>query len=164
MKASEVNMDDFALKWRFTEEKHTKLSAEELQHIQPYSQEAASELWSHYISDRADQLMWLVSERWRDPERIEIPDCGWGNPEQELQTQKILSKNLNREDSQSLIFFWDGVTAVRTTWGMFLKYWSSFCYPSDDSNVIIFENHKKAIVYRDDRIWIVNRSIEFRRN
>lgn len=58
-------------------------------------------------------------------------------------------------EKEPITFFCRGACAVNTKWGVFLEYWSDFCYPSDDSNVIIFHRDSRAIIYIEDELWMV---------
>lgn len=47
-----ILMDDFVLKWRFTDEKYDKLPHDHLSQLKPLDRKAAIFLWS-YISDNS---------------------------------------------------------------------------------------------------------------
>lgn len=148
-----ITFDDFNLKWRFTEEKYNKLPLTDLNMIKPLSISYSEECWSNWISDKCGHLMEISYK----PSKLQYNDCGWGEPEKECQTVDFLKKNILVSEQSKITFFWGGSCSVETNWGIFLKYWTDFCYPSDDSNVIIIHNHPLAVIYIEDKLWIVDR-------
>ncbi|MEN2774367.1 DUF2947 family protein [Acetivibrio clariflavus] len=87
--------------------------------------------------------------------KLHYNDCDWGEPEKESQTVNFLQKNILIPEESKITFFWSESCSFETVWGIFLKYWTDFCYPSDDSNVIVIHNYPLAVIYIEDKLWIV---------
>jgi hypothetical protein len=75
----------------------------------------------------------------------------WGSAESEC--VQILRSEVPVSDSDEIVIFWDGETAVATQWMAFLRNWSDFYYPSDDSGVILLPDRVKAVVYIEDKFY-----------
>jgi hypothetical protein len=46
--------------------------------------------------------------------------------------------------------------AVETDWRLFLDHWDDFCYPSDDSNILVLPTLGKAVVYIEERWYVLD--------
>lgn len=79
-------------------------------------------------------------------------NCGWGDNDKEEETRNMLKKMT--EDDNEIIFFWSKNYSVKTVWKIFYKYWSDFCYPSDDGNLILYKDN--ILIYDEDRLYIIN--------
>lgn len=76
---------------------------------------------------------------------------------QHANAPSLLRRHLPAEDSAEALFFWHGELAVKTDYGLFLEHWDDFCYPSDDSNVLLLPDLSQAVMYRGDRWYVFNR-------
>ena len=140
--------DNFPLHWRFFEDakKYAVLSEEDRVNFKPLSEESSRSLWHGWVRGI------LEAPDLQTPILREGDKNGW---EKEVRDQ--LRNHLKVSESESLYFFWEPTTAVETNWGLFLKYWDDFCYPSDSGNVAIIPRRPEAIVYSEETIWIVPR-------
>lgn len=154
-----ITFEDFSLKWRFSEEEYNKLPTTDLNKIKPLSISYSKKCWSNWISNKYGHLMKINALPCTDV--LHYNDCGWGDPEKECQTVNFLQDNILISKEAIITFFWSESCSVETTWGVFLKYWTDFCYPSDDSNVIIIHDYPLAVIYIEDKLWIVNRAEYF---
>jgi hypothetical protein len=140
--------DKFDLAWRFTEEKYNKLPQDELDKIFILPSSEAWVLWSKYVSREFDHILKLPKS---NEEKEVIFTVDWNK---EDKARKIISKNINVKDSEKIIFFWSSKCAVETNWGIFIKYWSDFCYPDDDNTVLVIPSVGQTIFYCEERFFI----------
>lgn len=155
MEANYISMNDFELKWRFTEEEYNVLPKDDLDKIRPLSLNYSNECWNYWISDKEGHFMKLQLDE--NVNYITLEDCGWGDSENEQETLEFLNKNIEVHKDQKITFFWNKNLAVETYWEIFVKYWTDFCYPSDDSNIIVIHDYPYALVYVEDKILLVER-------
>jgi hypothetical protein len=143
-----LSTEDFPLRWRFFEdaEKYTILSEEDRPYFRPLSEASSRTLWDGW----ARPILEILN---RIPPTIH--EGSEDSFEDEMRT--ALRSRINMPESESLYFFWQPTIAVETTWGLFLKYWSDFCYPSDYTNAAIAPNRPEALVYSEEQLWIVPR-------
>jgi Protein of unknown function (DUF2947) len=161
METKYISFDEFSLNWRFTEVEYNILPEEDLNKIRPLSPQKSKECWKFWISKKVGHFMKLSVSGEGSTQLCN--NCGWGEVEREKNTIILLNESLKIDEGQSITFFWNESNAVETTWGIFLKYWTDFCYPSDDSNIIIIHDCEKAVVYVGDKITIVDREKYFSR-
>jgi hypothetical protein len=121
-----MQLKDFTLAWRWTNEKYALLPEKVLSRIVPQTSARAAHLF-----------------------RDSVCFCGTdGLDEKQLSLIQIRTKDVApalvtewlfecHGDAETPVFLsWEPKTAVSTTWGIFAQYWSEFCYPaSDDLNV-----------------------------
>ena len=157
-----IDLSNFSLLYRFNEEGYNILPEEDLNKIYPLSKEYSEEKWNYWISDKYNHLMQI--------EGININlinsfcnDCGWGNEKKQNNVISLLIEEMCLNKKVPITFFWSASVAIDTEWDIFTKYWSDFCYSSDDSNIIIPHNSNKAIIYVEDKIWIVDRKECFKK-
>lgn len=155
MENNYAKMEDFEFKWRFTEEEYNVLPKEDLEKIRPLSVSYSNECWDYWISDKAGHFMKLQIEDHIN--YLTLEDCGWGDSEKEPETLEFLNKNIAVDEDQKITFFWSRNLAVETCWSTFTRYWTDFCYPSDDSNIIVIHDNPYALVYVEDKILLVER-------
>jgi len=158
-----INMKDFGFNWRFTDEKYNLLPKNDLMLIRPLNKEISNEIWGNLIDNNVNHYA-LIKKKVNLATDLVIDDCGWGDESKENNTQEYLIKHIKWNMDSKIMFFWNKDHAVETEWNIFLKYWTDFCYSSDDSNIIINQNSKKAIIYVEDRMLIVDRKIHFNKN
>ena len=139
--------NDFPYIYRFNDANYNKLPKEDLLKITLVNNEESSSLWEKHMKDSSTHFKMIDIKR----ERLEktINDCGWGDKSKEEETRKIFKEMT--DENTNVAIFWSKHYAVRTTWGIFCKYWSDFCYPSDDGNIIIYDNN--IIIYDEDKLY-----------
>ena len=155
-------VQSFGLIWRFSDaQKYTQLSDAEFRRFRPVSESEALGLWEQYVYPDASpgrrHLGELFVQRF-----IKWPEVASFTSESKDDENKVVA-NLQREivasDSTELIFFWHAETAVRTDWRLFLDHWDDFCYPSDDSNILVLPTVGRAVVYVEARWYVLDRLI-----
>lgn len=155
-----IPIDEFALKWRFAEDstKWTVLPPSDLAFLKPLTDNSAEQLWTKYVDDSAKHLMEIVLKT--DPpdrdlfgKRVLEIDDDWSSREEHRRVSAALRNQLDIADSATLFFFWNASCAVETTWDILLRYWSDFCYPSDDSNVATMLDAGVNLYYIEGTVW-----------
>ncbi len=140
---------DFPLRWRFFEdaERYTILPEEDRLYFKPLSKVSSQMLWEAFARRILENL---------DPETPATRETDKGEWQDLL--RKLMRGNIDLPDTEPLYFFWEPTVAIATTWGILTKYWDDFCYPSDCGNVAIIPTWPKAIVYSNEKSWIVPRN------
>ncbi|MBU1053487.1 MAG: DUF2947 domain-containing protein [Proteobacteria bacterium] len=145
---------DFDLIWRFSDaEKYVQLSEAEFRRFHPIPSDESIKLWNEYVypsnNSREHHLTELYVQKnikWPDGPTFKTDD-----DVVEKEIASLLRKSFPLPDNTTVYFFWHAETCVKTDWGLFLSYWDDFCYPSDDSDVIVIPEFDKAIIYIEDR-------------
>src|SRR5258708_2553114 len=123
-----ISLDDFSLKWRWTDKTWNELPKDDLKTIRPTVSEKAKELcehslkyFSHYgLSANCFINVALFETSTREKEEV----ANW------------LRSKLGNNDEE-LVVCWDMKTAAIVGKDVFVKYWDDFCYPASD-DVSIF--------------------------
>jgi hypothetical protein len=145
------DMQDFPLKWRFTDPKFRVLPAKHLLQVRVLDVPSARRL-SRFISDSG-----LHSEDPFQPnffrlvESTEIGDSH-GNDAEDSRIRKWLYRCALPFD-QTVLLQWQPEWAVETTWKLLVKYWSDFYYPiSDDLTVCDFSLQWALLFHHEHEI------------
>ena len=69
-----------------------------------------------------------------------------------------LQRHIPADYSAPAVFFWFGDLAVEIDWGLFLDHWDDFCYPTDDSNIVVIPELNKAVAYIDEAWFILEKT------
>lgn len=137
MKLALAPLEDFSLKWRWTDPKYCLIPADDLNQILPLTTDSAKLIWSEsldFTSDARDDA--APNERFfKNIESIE-------NTNQDIVT-KWLRKRIAITE---IIVSWQPDTAVITNSDIFLRYWEEFCYPGSDD----------ISIWPEDKSWVLN--------
>jgi hypothetical protein len=117
-----MELRDFPLAWRWTDERFTLLPNQVLARIIPQSTDSAARLWAALVKMSVDSGL--------DDRKFEISWLGTGNVNPAAVTAWLLARYPDRETA--VLLSWTPNWAVETSWGIFTDYWSEFCYPSSD--------------------------------
>jgi hypothetical protein len=118
------SMDQFPLKWRWTDPRWNELPPERLLRIRPLVASKAKEIhgrgmaFFHALKRRRD-LFSHISEH---------DDSGSVGPE----TARQWLSGLPAAEGPAVLVYWDLGTAAVTDWATFCEYWDDFCYPMSD--------------------------------
>ncbi len=160
MMPDETELQTFPLIWRFTDaQKYTQLSCDEFQRFQPLPEAESLQAWERYVYPASGpgkrHLMQLLVQRhiaWPD-----VPSFLSKSKEETEGVVQTLRREIPAEVSSEVLFFWHAEVCVRTDWRLFLDHWDDFCYPSDDSNLVVLPEMEKVVAYIEDRWHIFNR-------
>jgi hypothetical protein len=118
--ANFVPIEQFVLRWRWTDSRYNLLPADRLAQIRPLEASKAAEL------DAAARLA-------ADP----IPSTAAAfDSSTDQDAREWLARTLPTT-ATSVLVSWSRDTAVQTTLDLFIKYWDDFCYPSSDDVVVV---------------------------
>ena len=135
-----VKIDDFQLKWRFTEEKYDLLPELHLKELSPLDK-TASKFLSDYISNSTlfDNTP-FKKDFFKTIDRIRILE----NNEKEI--KKWLYKR-GFPFNKQVYLSWDDETAMIVPWKLVIKYFDSFYYRGSDDLTIFDQSLNWAIVF-----------------
>lgn len=112
-------LDDFPLLWRWTTPSRAVLPAEVLGQIRPLGAEAAARL----APDARDRCRATVTAGWSTVIAAES---------ERYAPVRVRLQALPVEPATHVVVSWDQATAIVVPWGVFVDYWTDFCYPSSD--------------------------------
>ena len=135
-----VEMSDFDLKWRFTEEKYDVLPDQHLNQIKPLNKEAGNYLdqYIRSIELHADEP--FKKNLFRTIESINVSD---GN---EKEIKKWLYQRGLPID-KTVFVSWDRKNGAIVPLNILIKYFDSFYYPGSDDLTVIDESLNWALVF-----------------
>jgi hypothetical protein len=130
-----VPMEQFSLRWRWTDPKYRVLSGNELALVRPFDASAAAAAHSSAINILTFTSPTIsatgVASLTLDENAVSHDASG----EPQL-VRHWLRELISGWDSE-VIISWDPHTAVLAPWSLFVAYWDDFCYPSSD-DVFVF--------------------------
>jgi len=137
-------MDEFPLKWRWTDSRWNKLPEKALNAIQPLTESKARELCQYSIefTDHSG----LIESLFERVARIDAPDA---SPEVR---QWLLARSSDLK--QMVIVSWDSNLAALVRWDAFCEYWDDFCYPSSDDAAIFPMSGGWMLIYSHDEYFM----------
>ena len=120
-----TGLDEFSLKWRWTDERHANLCDEERARIRPLRPAAAAAAWRLSIGSVSEEL--------------ELDPSVYEDVERAPARTKSDSGFLTRLPAGRIpvVVSWDQHTAVLTDSELFVQRWDDFCYPSSDDVTVI---------------------------
>ena len=131
-----IDMAEFPLKWRWTDEKYCILPESDLKKIHPLSKAASAIAWK-------TSLRFVDSTNHCAPSSVlfdSIDNTPAENPE------SVRYWLTSRIPNEEVIVSWQPDIAVITTTEIFIKYWDDFCYQSSD-DVSIWPSSEKWILH-----------------
>ncbi len=131
----DIPAKSFELAWRWTSETHAVLPDDVLRAIHPLTA-AEAEALSPESNRRCTPLpvaaySLSIFAEWDDVDPV----------------RKRL-QDLPVAEHAEVIVHWLPTLAVRTTWGIFVQYWSEFCYPSSDDVTVWSPDEAWTLCYR----------------
>ncbi|MDR2938705.1 MAG: DUF2947 domain-containing protein [Clostridiales bacterium] len=135
---------------RFVNEKYNKLPANDLKQIKELTKKQSLIFWNRKIKSKINYFP--IKDIYFSNKSISS-DCGWGNDKTENNTREFLK--LIYKKYNHIYFFWDHSHGIKTTWDIFVKYWSDFCYCSDFGN-IIYISSDLILIYHEDALLQAN--------
>lgn len=132
----------FPLAWRWTSQKHARLPQDVLSTIVPLSVDESTGL---YRTSAA-----ILDRNGLNAERFSVVELRTSEATQKDVTSWLLERHPELETPVCLS--WQSDLAVETTWGVFAKYWSEFCYPASDDLLVWPGQCQWALLYRHDEL------------
>lgn len=133
-------LEEFPLKWRWTDARWHQLPPEILERINPLTETKAAELEKFH-----KQYFALADFKNEIVERGETINT-------ELEEITAVEKWLTEKIEGDIFVFisWHKDWAVRTTAGIFCRYWNTFCYPASDDLTVSGETLSWILFYHHD--------------
>lgn len=150
-----IPMDDFILKWRFTEEKYDMLPDNHLNEMKPLDKEASNFL-DNFISKTAlHNQMPFKKDFFKTIDKARILE---GN---ENEIKKWLYHRPLPFD-KTVFLSWDIDTSMKTKWKYVVKYWDSIFYGGSDDLTVFDESLEWALLFfhEDEIYWGTNKRFE----
>ena len=142
-----IPMDDFRLKWRFTEERYDKLPDQHLDQLKPLDKEAAKFLWDYIAKTNLHNDTPFKKDFFRTIDKARILD---GN-------EKEIKKWLYHRGlpfDKPVFLSWDETNAMIVPWKLLIKYFDSFYYGGSDDLTIIDQSLNWALLFfHEDEIY-----------
>ena len=133
LKKYSIEMEDFKLKWRFTDSKWNKLPENHLTQIVPLSNLGAKEI-SKIVKDAGTSInIPFTHNYFKTIDKAKILE----NNEQIIK-KWLYSRGIPFQ--QEIILYWDSETAALTNWKMFVKYYDDFYYGGSDDLEVFSES------------------------
>ena len=131
-----ISLNEFNLKWRFTEEKYNCLPVEDLSLIQPLSKRKAREIYRYSRKFLGNAS--LLKSEFSTVESLQTSD------DYEAVRDWLRAKEILPETRVAIS--WDKANCVITSWRVFCKYWDDFCYPSSD-DILVWSSPEDWFLY-----------------
>ncbi len=142
-----IPMDDFRLKWRFTEEKYDKLPDQHLDQLKPLDSEAAKFLWDFIEKINLHKDTPFKKDFFRTIDKARILDSN------EREIKKWLYQRGLPFD-KPVFLSWQPTDAMIVPWKLLIKYFDSFYHGvSDDLTVIDQSLNWALLFYHEDEIY-----------
>ncbi len=139
-------MDNFQLKWRFTDEKYDKLPDPHLDQLKPLDKEASTFLWDYVEKVGLHIDVPFKKDFFRTIDKARISD------DNEKEIKKWLYQRGLPFDKPVLLS-WQPTIAMIVPWKLLIKYFDSFYYgTSDDLTVFDPSLNWALLFYHEDEI------------
>jgi hypothetical protein len=126
---------EFPLAWRWTDPQHHLLPPAVLAEIRPLTEASAETVAAEAVDRCREAPVSEFAETW---------SAEWDDPDSVRKLLQLLA--IPR--SARVVVSWDRRTAVETSWSVFYRFWSAFCYPSSDDVSVWSPGAEWAVCYR----------------
>jgi hypothetical protein len=144
-----MQLKDFPLAWRWTNEKYALLPENVLSRIIPQTNEQAAHLFN--------QSLRFCSTDGLDEKQFSLIQIITKDAEPAILSEWLLACHNNAETP--VFLSWQPNAAVSTTWGIFAQYWSEFCYPASDDLIVWSETNFWMLLYHHEELFQFGRRI-----
>ena len=142
-----IRMDDFRLKWRFTDPKFGQLPPQHLEQLKPLDEDASKFLWDYVSQVDLFAHMPFRKDFFRAIDKMKI----WEGNESEVK-KWLYHRRLPFE--KQVFLSWQPTDAMIVPWKLFIKYFDSFYYGCADDLTIIDQSLNWALLfYHEDEIY-----------
>ena len=143
-----IPLDNFRLKWRFTDERFDKFPDQDIDKLRPLDSDASTFLWNFIAKTDLHRDTPFKDNFFTTIDNTRILD----NNGHEIK------KWLNQLGfpSDKLVFLsWDNENAMIVPWELLVKYYDSFYYPSSDDLTVIDQSLDWALLFfHNDEIYL----------
>ncbi|MBS1635711.1 MAG: hypothetical protein JST26_07285 [Bacteroidetes bacterium] len=142
-----ISMDQFPLKWRFTEEKYDKLPSQHLEQLKPLNKDAARFLWDYIANTKLHSNIPFKKDLFQTIDKAKIRD----DNAQEI--RKWLYRRGFAFD-KPVYLCWQPDTGMIVPWKLLIKYFDSFYYGGSDDLTVIDQSLTWALLfYHENEIY-----------
>lgn len=142
-----IRLDDFRMKWRFTEETYNMLPKKHLDQLKPLDNEAAKFLWDYIGKTNLHNDTPFKKDFFRTIDKARI----LGGNEREIR-KWLYQRGLPFD--KPVFLSWQPTEAMIVPWKLLIKYFDSFYYVSSDDLTVIDESLNWALLfYHEDEIY-----------
>ena len=121
------------------------IDSDDKKNIVQLDETTALKLWDIYFSETVKNAL-LYEHTYDEPIMTTIFDESKTDPDNLSDTYKGILRSLHSDEAPILIY-WNSNVALKTTWGMFSKYWNNFFYYPEDA--IIYLNQDEVYFYNE---------------
>lgn len=142
-----ILIDNFQLRWRFTDEKYDKLPDQHLDQLKPLDKAASKFLWDFISNTDLHSDIPFKKDFFRTIDKAKILDNN------KIEIKKWLyQRGLPFE---KIVFVsWDKENSMIVPWKFLIKYFDSFYYPASDDLTVIDQSMNWALLfYHEDEIY-----------
>lgn len=142
-----IPMENFRLKWRFTNERYHKLPDEHLDQLKPLDDEAAKFLCNYIVHSGLHSNEPFKKGFFHTVDEISVSDTN----EKEIKTW-LYHRRLPLD---KLVFLsWDETDAMIVPWKLLIQYFNSFYYGSSDDLTVMDQSLQWALLFHhEDNIY-----------
>ncbi len=140
-------MDDFSMKWRFTDANYDLLPPIHLEQLKPLDKKASNFLWSFIASTQLHADVPFKKDFFRNIDKTRILD------DNDREIKKWLYQRGLPFD-KDVYLSWQQDTAMIVPWKLLIKYFDAFYYPSSDDLTVIDQSINWALLFfHEDEIY-----------
>jgi hypothetical protein len=136
-----IPMEQFALKWRFTDPRYCVLPPVHLEQVKPLSPESSRRLWDLTLPLHGD--LPFTPGLFRSVESVLLDSS---EPAAIRGVRKWLF-NRGVPFKSPVYLSYQPEWAIATTWKLVVKYWDDFWYPGSDDLTIVDESFAWALLF-----------------
>lgn len=145
-----MQLKEFPLAWRWTDENYALLPDNVLSGIIPQTKEQADRLFQ--------QSLRFCGKEGLDEKQFSLSQIKTKDIEPARVSEWLTACHDKTETS--VFLSWQPDTAVSTTWGIFSEYWSEFCYPASDDVTIWAEGYSWVLLYHHEELLQFGRRVQ----
>ena len=136
-----IPMEQFALKWRFTDPRYRALPPAHLEQVRPLSSESSLQLWELTLPLYQD--LPFTPGLFRGVESVRLDNA---DPSAIRAVRKwLFGRGVPFKSAVYLSY--QPEWAIATTWKMVVKYWDDFWYPGSDDLRVVDESLSWALLF-----------------
>lgn len=154
-----VPMDQFPLKWRFTDPRYDVLPPAHLAQVKPLAPADARQISDMIRAAGIHRDMPFTEGYFRKVTSTAISDRM--DPEEERRIRKWLYQR-GLPFQRRVLLCYQPEWSIETTWKLFIKYWSAFYYPYSDDLTIIDGSFQWALLFYHEHTAFFGTNLEHR--
>lgn len=142
-----ISLDNFGLKWRFTEDKYDKLLEQDLDQLKPLDSEASKFLSEYIVKANLHNDTPFKKDFFQTIDKAKILE---GN-EKDIKNW-LYQRGLPLD--KPVFISWDSDNGMIVPWKLLIKYFDSFYYPTSDDLTAIDQSLNWALLFsHEDEIY-----------